>query len=96
MKSNKTTEQQTIKIDSLSILRATAYKSNKSTVVFFDMVLNGVSIYGCRVVEGKNGDFIAFPSTKAKDGKYYNVCYADFSNEDSKMILDKVQWILDN
>ena len=30
--------------------------------VMFDMIVNEVSIYGCRVVEGKNGDFVSFPS----------------------------------
>ena len=41
--------------------------------VYFDVVINGVTIYGCKVVEGKNGDFISFPSHKGKDDKYYNL-----------------------
>ena len=39
--------------------------------VFFDVVINGVTIYGCKVIEGKNGDFISFPSHKGKDDKFY-------------------------
>lgn len=30
------------------------------------------TIYGCRIVAGKNGKFLAFPSRKGSDGNYYN------------------------
>lgn len=47
----------------------------------FDMVVNGVTIYGCwyREYERKDGSgtfaAIQFPSRKAEDGKYYNHAY---------------------
>lgn len=56
-------------------------------VVMFDMVVNGVTIYGCnyRVLSRKDGsgDFgkIGFPSRKGADGKYYNEVYFSISNE---------------
>lgn len=59
--------------------------------VMFDMVVNGVSIYGCRVVEGKNGDFVSFPSYKAKDGKYYSHAYIKLSDADTKNIVSQVE-----
>ena len=30
------------------------------------------TVYGCRIVDGKNGKFLAFPSRKGSDGNYYN------------------------
>lgn len=69
-------------------------KQHEKTV-FFDMVLNGVYIYGLSVVEGKNGDFISWPSRKGKDNKYYSYAFAKFSNAQQKDILDAVQTELD-
>lgn len=62
--------------------------------VFFDVVINGVTIYGCKVVEGKNGDFISFPSHKGKDGKYYNHAWVKLSDEDSAAIVKQVEEML--
>lgn len=60
-------------------------------VVFFDVVINGVTIYGCKVVEGSKGDFISFPSHKGKDGKYYNHAYIKLSDEASAAIIAQVE-----
>lgn len=59
--------------------------------VTFDMELNGVRIYGCRVVEGKNGDFISFPQRKGSDGKYYSIAWANLSPDDQASILRTVE-----
>ena len=59
--------------------------------VFFDMEVNGVSIYGCKVVEGSKGDFISFPSHKGKDGKYYNHAWIKLSDDDTKAIIEQVE-----
>lgn len=62
---------------------------------FFDLVVNGVTIYGCRVVEGSKGDFISFPSRKnEKDGKYYNHAYIKLSDEDTKDIIAQVEKLI--
>lgn len=63
-------------------------------LVFFDVEINGVTIYGCKVVEGKNGDFISFPSHKGKDGKYYNHAYIKLTDEQSKDIISQVENML--
>lgn len=62
--------------------------------VFFDMVVNDVTIYGCKVVEGKNGDFISFPSHKGKDGKYYNHVYIKLDDKTTSDIVSQVEEML--
>lgn len=82
-----------VKVTSYKVTRANEFKENR---IFFDLVLNGVTIYGCMVVGYKDGEFISFPSQKsAKDGNYYNVVYAKLSNEDQKKIIDSVYELLD-
>ena len=60
-------------------------------LVFFTLVINGVTIYNCRVASGKNGDFISFPQYKGSNGTYYNDAYVALSNEDSDKILAEIQ-----
>lgn len=91
MKTNKTPEREYTKIIEFEVKRVHA--ANK--VVFFDAVINGITIYGCKVIEGKNGDFIAFPSNLGQDGKYYSVVYINLSPEDAKKLLKAVQDKLD-
>jgi DNA-binding cell septation regulator SpoVG len=62
--------------------------------VFFDLELNGVSIYGLKVVEGSKGDFISWPSHKGKDGKYYNYAWCKLSDEQQKDIIHQVEEML--
>ena len=62
--------------------------------VYFDVVINGVTIYGCKVIEGSKGDFVSFPSHKGKDDKYYNYAYIKLSDEDTKNIISQVEEML--
>lgn len=91
-KTTKTTPD-FIEVKSFKVIRANEFKENR---IFFDLVLNDVTIYGCMVVGYKDGEFISFPSQKSKDGNYYNVVYAKLSNEDQKKIIDSVYELLDN
>ena len=77
-----------IEVSSMSVIRATPYED----MYFFDMILNGISIYGCKLIEGKNGWFISFPSKKSakKDGKWYNHCWAPLSEDDTAEIIAAV------
>lgn len=59
--------------------------------VAFDMEVNGVSIYNSTLREGKNGQFVSFPSRKAKDGKYYSHCYVKLTEEDIKTIVEQLE-----
>lgn len=54
-----------------------AYNGNSKTKAFIDIELdNTLVIKGLTLIEGKNGLFLSFPSTKGKDGKYYNSIYS--------------------
>ena len=84
-KSNKGEE---LKIDSFSVNRVHQFENGSVTC---DMTVKGISIYGCRVVETKDGDFIGHPQRKGNDGKWYSIVWAKFSEEDAKDILAEVE-----
>ena len=67
--------------DEKSIQVANVKEWNDDNITF-TLIVNGVSIYGCRIVEGKNGDFVSFPSRKGNDGKYYSHAYIKLSASD--------------
>ena len=83
------------KTDDVVNVEAKVTRANQvKDTVFFDVVINGVTIYGCKVVEGKNGDFISFPSHKGKDDKYYNHVYIKLSDEQTAAIIHQVEEML--
>lgn len=86
---NKEEKEQTV-VSDLKVLRAKEYKGT----TFLDLQVNGVKIYGCRFVEGKNGDFISFPSYKGNDGKYYNHAYVDLDEAMIKLIDEQLDQLL--
>lgn len=58
---------------------------------FFDILINGVSIYGCSIIDGRNGSFISWPSRKdEKSGKFYKYAYVPLTEEDLQGIIDAV------
>lgn len=83
----KKKEEQSVSIEA----KVTRAKQFKDGGVVFDMQVNGVSIYGCRVIESKNGDFVSFPSYKGSDGKYYSHAWVKLSDEDTKSIVKQVE-----
>lgn len=53
------------------------YDGNSKTKAFIELCLDGTLIIkGMTLVEGSKGLFLSFPSTKGKDGKYYNSIYS--------------------
>lgn len=70
-----------------SVRRAVQFNNGD---VLFDLTIDDFTIYGCRVVEGKNGDFIGLPSRKGKDGKYWGIVYKLFTQDETSLILDMV------
>lgn len=53
------------------------YNGNSKTKAFIDLELdNTLVIKGLTLVEGKKDLFLSFPSTKGKDGKFYNSIYS--------------------
>mgnify|MGYP002515963600 CR=1 FL=1 len=79
-------------VQSVEVVRA---KSFDNGGVVFDVIINGVSIYNCRVVEGKNGDFISFPARKGSDGNYYSHAYIKLTEDDTKKIIGQVEKALE-
>ena len=63
--------------------------------VYFTLVINGVFINNCRVATGSKGDFVSFPSYKAKNGNYYNYAYISLSDEQTTEIMAAVQQAID-
>ena len=61
----------------VEVTRAHEFKSGD---IGFDMVVNGVNVYGC-VYLNENPEknikdpFVSFPSRKGSDGKFYNYAY---------------------
>lgn len=79
---------QPIEVQSVEILRATPYED----MFFFDMALNGIRIYGAKLIDGENGWFISFPSKKPvkKSGKWYNYVWAPLSEDATAEIIAAV------
>lgn len=87
------TNEETIKIEEMNVSHVREVKGkgrNASKTVFFTLTINGVSINNCRVVSGRNGDFIGLPQYKSGD-EYYNVVWIRFSDEDQDAILQEVE-----
>ena len=89
------TEREYLEIRSHEVSNVRVIEGKNGDVVFFTLKVNGLTIYNCRVATGKNGDFISLPQYKGKNGTYYNVVYAAFSDEDSKKILEEIQAAID-
>ena len=84
----KSKKGEDLKIDSFSVNRVHQFDNGGVT---FDMTVNGITIYACRVIETKDGDFIGLPQRKGNDGKWYSIVWAKFSETDTKDILAEVE-----
>lgn len=73
--------------NTIEVVRAKQFDNG----IVFDMLVNGVTIYGCRLVEGKKGTFVSFPSKKGKDGKYYSHAYVKLTQEDTNFIVKLIE-----
>lgn len=60
---------------------------------FFDMLINKVMIYGCRLMKKSEKYWIAFPSKKGKDGKYYHHVFVKLNDEEIKEIVSQIEKI---
>ena len=70
------------------VKRAKAFNDGK---IIFDMIVSDVTIYGCRLVEGKNGIFVSFPQLKGKDNNYYNIAYTSLTVADIDNIVAQIE-----
>lgn len=86
-------EVPTLKVDDFMVHRA---RSLDSGVIMADLVINGITIYGMKVLANKStGEaFLSFPQQKGRDGKYYNIAYAKLSDTDQEeMIRSIYNWL---
>lgn len=69
-------------------ISCTLYSGTSNTKAFIDLKMDDtLVIKGLTLVEGKKGLFLSFPSTKGKDGKYYNSIYS-IDKEWTKLLQD--------
>lgn len=47
-------------------------------------------IYGCRIKSSRNGEFVAFPQRKGKDGQYYRHAWLQLSDDQTADIISAV------
>lgn len=81
------------------IAKVTKVINCKNGSIMFNMVLNGITIYGCflKSYKDENGDimeFIAKPSTKNKNGNYYDVVNFPVSEDLFRNIRNQINSLL--
>lgn len=81
-------------------VEVTRAKELDNGTIMFDMVVNGVSVYGCsyktlkRKDNGEEFAKIGFPSRKGSDGKYYNQVYFKINDDLVKVIEKAIEAVL--
>lgn len=80
-------------------VKVTRVHEVKDNTYAFDMVCNGISIYGCYLNQGTKKDgsdysVINFPAQKGKDGKFYNFCWFPISKELQTEIENQIGGLL--
>lgn len=60
------------------------------TCITFTLKCKGFALYNMKLCEGRDGYFIAPPSTKGKDGKYYNQYAVYLSQDDEQRMIEDV------
>lgn len=60
--------------------------------ISFDMIVNDVTIYGCKLISNKvHETFVAFPQKQGKDGRYYNYAFVKLSEEETQDIIAQIE-----
>lgn len=76
------------------------YDGNSKTKAFIDLCLDKTLVLkGMTLVEGSHGLFLSFPSTKKKNGKYYNSIYSmdkDFTGKLEDACIKKYNKVVNN
>lgn len=79
-----------VKINRLNIV-----KNLDSVRAYVDFLIDdGLLITGSKLVYGKNGLFMQFPTYKDKDGKFNKIIYpitAEFKNKIEKLVIDSYE-----
>ena len=82
-----------ILVSSFSIGRV---RETPNSVIFADLTLNSVTVYGVAVRAGRDGEaFLAWPASKGQDGKWYKLAWAPLTQEDQDKIIQTIYDKLD-
>lgn len=78
---------------SINVINARVLSDN---CIVFGVELEGISLYGLKLVETKDGErFISMAQTKGKNGKYYNNYFINLSDKQKediiKIVVDNVK-----
>lgn len=83
---------QDARVYEIEVTRAKVIKES----IAFDMIVNGITIYGCWLREGKEDkNFISFPSYKGSNGSYYNHVWFKISDDMQAEIEKQIEKKLD-
>ena len=69
----------------LQVVRMHRFDGDSKIKAFADVSIGAFVIKGLRVVDGKNGLFLAMPQEKSRDGKWYDTFYP--STPEAKQLL---------
>lgn len=59
--------------------------------IIFNCVVNGITVYGCRLCRDKNGEaFVGWPQTKDKNGQHWNIVFVPLAQEDQDRLIRAV------
>ena len=72
----------------ITITRINKYKGVVTLKAFVDICYDKVILKGFKIIEGQRGLFLANPSEKAKDGKYYDTVF--FMDANEKLEIEKI------
>lgn len=91
-KSNQNAAPETVK-SYLSIEGATVQACHfiSDRVCVFTLNVPGAAFLNLKVVDGKNGEFIAMPQSKGRDGQYYDLYRVYLSEKDAQRIISAVE-----
>ena len=70
----------------INVTRAYEFDNGNISI---NLEVNGVTIYGASIVNGRQGKFVSFPSYK-KDGRYWNHAYFPFDEDELNEVLEQV------
>jgi DNA-binding cell septation regulator SpoVG len=91
-KSNQNAAPETVK-SYLSIEGATVQACHliSDRICVFTLNVTGATFLNLKVVDGKNGEFIAMPQSKGRDGQYYDLYRVYLSEKDAQRVISAVE-----
>lgn len=88
-RTNNATERTYTNVSSFSVKNSREWENGNVTTT---LTLNGITIYNVRIQQTHDGnrEFLAFPSRKGNDGKYYPYVYVALSDVDTTKIIEAI------